>query len=395
MLLLLSQHKSHVGIVYIIVGTWRNGVLIRGKRVAIPVHFIAPSGGLHENVKDTVRYLRGHDVKVSVFSPPGPFGQEIADLGADWFEMDERGYTAAEFGAGLPQFDLVHAHPGLARKLGLRIADASRCPFLITFHGAWLNNVETYSAKCTYIIAVSDAIAEATRKVAPEAADRVFVIRNGSNFDTNVQLQHAVGSKEGATLDICVASRFDVDKIVLVEFLERVWRLQGQKTNANFRWHVAGTGTEQSRLISAAEYLNAKVRRAAVTFYGWLGKTDLDALYGNSDLAMAPGRSAIDAMARGLPVIAIGSKGCAGLVTNDNFALLSRSNFGGFGLADVRSPQDVIETLTKLVCDRHELSKHAHGVYLLARDDFGAERQNRILGGLYEEALRGHRRMPQ
>jgi glycosyltransferase involved in cell wall biosynthesis len=325
-----------------------------------------------------------------VFSPPGPFCQQVVELGAEWFELNERGWTPKEIVSLLSQFDLVHAHPGPARKLGLRIARLSQCPFLITFHGAWLNHVQTYSADCAYIIAVSDAIAEAIEAVAPEAANRIFVVRNGSNFDAEIEWQHDLTAKDKATLDVCVASRFDEDKIMLVDFLERTWRLQAEICDAEIRWHVAGTGSELNGLISAAEYLNSKVGRTAVTFYGWLGRTDLDAVYANSNLAMCPGRSAIDAMARGLPVIAIGSKGCAGLVTSQNFGLVSRSNFGGFGLADPWSPEDVIECLKDLSVCRGELSTHAQQVYPLARAQYAAERQNRILQGLYEKALQEH-----
>jgi glycosyltransferase involved in cell wall biosynthesis len=374
----------------VVMSNYGKQVSIAGKRIAIPVFFKVPSSGLHENVKDTIRYLREHGASISVFSPPGPFCQQVVDLGANWFELDERGWTPKEIVSLLSRFDLVHAHPGPARKLGLRIAKLSQCPFLITFHGAWLNHVQTYSADCTYIIAVSDAIAEAIEAVAPEATNKIFVVRNASSFDEKIEWKHDFTAKNNATLDVCVASRFDQDKIMLVEFLERAWRLQGEVRGTEIRWHVAGTGSELNGLISAAEYLNSKVGRTAVSFYGWLGRDDLHAVYANSDLAMCPGRSAIDAMARGLPVIAIGSKGCAGLVTSQNFALLSRSNFGGFGLADPWTPADVIECLKKLAVHRDELSTHAQQVYTLAKAQFAAERQHRILHGLYQKALQEH-----
>jgi glycosyltransferase involved in cell wall biosynthesis len=377
-------------LVVVVMSSRRGEVSITGKRIAIPVFFKVPSSGLHENVKDTIRHLREQGASVSVFSPPGPFCRQVVDLGAAWFELNERGWTPKEIVSLLSQFDLVHAHPGPARKLGLRIAKLSRCPFLITFHGAWLNHVHTYSADCTYIIAVSDAIAEAIEAAAPEATNRIIVVRNGSNFERQIELPRDVAAKDKATLDVCVASRFDQDKILLVEFLKRAWRLQGEVGDAVIRWHVAGAGSELNALIAAAEYLNSKVGRPSVTFYGWLGRTDLDAVYANCDIAVCPGRSAIDAMALGLPVIAVGSKGCAGLVTSQNFALLSRSNFGGFGLADPWSAEEVIECLRDLAVHRAELSTNAQQVYSLARAQFAAGRQNRILQRLYERALQDH-----
>ena len=56
----------------------------------------------------------------------------------------------------------------------------------------------------------------------------------------------------------------------------------------------------------------------------------------------------MDALAVGLPSIAVGSAGCLGLITPDTADSAVRCNFGGFGLENDMTAEDVYAQLCEL-----------------------------------------------
>ncbi len=65
---------------------------------------------------------------------------------------------------------------------------------------------------------------------------------------------------------------------------------------------------------------------ANVNFTGWIA--DLTPLFTRFDLVIASGRTAIEAVYAGVPVLAVGEARCAGFIVRENLAEVQRTNFG-------------------------------------------------------------------
>lgn len=313
--------------------------------IAVLVWFRAQHGGLHDNVEASVRALLAAGHSVTVVSPGEAFAQRFTQPRVRAITVDY-----SEDLASIPElqgpFDLVHAHPGGARVLGLQIAERDNAPFFVTLHGAWIDEIETYYQQCRRVYAVSPAIAGRISDISADLAERVAVLPNGVRvFGTPRQLM-----SEGADggIRIVAASRLDKDKDSLIRLLTGLWHIQGTNEDSRFRWSIAGTGNRLPELEAHAARLNGRAGTELVTMHGWLGPNELDALYRNVDISVSPGRSAMDALAVGLPSIAVGSAGCLGLITPETADNAVRCNFGGFGLENDMTAEDVYAQLCEL-----------------------------------------------
>lgn len=367
-------------------------------RVAIPLRFNAPLGGLQDNVRATARFLRAGGHRPVIFCPPGPFAEEMRADGVEvWttgFGEDDGLLDRLKMGE---RFDVVHAHPGSSRVFGLSLAQHFGCPFLITIHGRWLDGIHKYAKACAAIIAVSPAIkAEILRRV-PAVEQRIEVIPNATypvdgdqRWSTGKTLRRRVRAlTRTSKLKVMVASRFDTDKRRLTDFLLHIWEKQVAAAEAGIEWQIAGTGSDLTELVSAAESMSQRMNRRLVDFKGWLAHEELARVSHECDVAVAPGRSAIDAMALGLVVVAVGSAGCAGMATPDRFDELAHANFGGFGLQTEVDAAKILDDLVELKGNIGRLEQISRASVQYVRTHFDQEQCNRRLFGLYEAALKG------
>lgn len=145
-------------------------------------------------------------------------------------------------------------------------------------------------------------------------------------------------------------SRFDSDKRYLVEMLVETWSLAAEEPDswADVHWLVVGDGTEMPTLRTAAAVLDNAVGQTRVEFVGWQPPEHLARLLADSAAAVAPGRSALEALACGVPTVALGSRGYVGLIDGAEALKGLHTNFGGDGtkhphgvmLVDVRRALD-------------------------------------------------------
>lgn len=317
--------------------------------VVIPVWFRAPLGGLQSNVAQTVNLLlrRGH--RATVICPDGPFAGIIEELGARAIRTDFSNSSEILDLLNNDGVDLVHTHPGQARVLSLKITESLGVPTIITFHGSWVDSIQTYWAKTDKVIAVSNAVKQRVLSFAPDARDRTIVIPNA----TSIVAQDAESQKDADMPDIVVGSRFDADKVKLIEFIMDVWTQQAER-GITLRWQLAGAGTEMEQLLEKGTDLNNSLNFEAVSFLGWLPEQELQNLNSRARFACAPGRSAIDALGRGLPTVAVGSAGCFGLVLPENYDQAADCNFGGYGLQEQADAEAVLNDIMRLAGNADE-----------------------------------------
>src|SRR5699024_2446698 len=106
------------------------------------------------------------------------------------------------------------------------------------------------------------------------------------------------------------------------------------------------------------------------------------------DIIIAPGRSAIEGMACGKPVIAVGSKIYIGLITQQNWQSAVYSNFGGAGKKFADYEVASIENdLDYLLDDKDNINRLGSFGNEVARQFFDADYINKKLFGLYKISM--------
>ena len=345
--------------------------------VAICLFYNSPMGGLHLNVLDSCTQLRAAGHRVTVFCPGGPLGVLLQDLGC----------TVLPLGAVPPdadRFDLVHAHPG-AIKPAARLAHDRDLPLFVTYHGRWLQMIQTITPECAHVFGVSDAICDALRAAVPAARKRISLMPNGIS---PLPAPDSPPPPADAPLGILVASRFASDKQAVTEMLLDLWYLQDRRGITGLHWHIAGDGEGIDRLQAFCAAFPGIA--PGVTFHGWLDSAATQNLIRSCDVSLGPGRSALEAMNLARPVIPLGSGGCQGLVTADRFGDCAHSNFGGAFSDQHRDAASVLDALTGL---RDGDRGRALGLQLqsLVRQNFDLASHHARLMKFYVKAVRDRR----
>jgi glycosyltransferase involved in cell wall biosynthesis len=324
------------------------------RRALIVAYWLTDYGGLHENVFDTAQGLAAAGWRVTVMAPAAKVKPRFVDAGAEYL-CDPLDDVAA--GAGLAiahgPFDLVHAHPFAARRVGAAVAAALGVPLVVTLHGQYDDEFDSYGSTVRHIVCVSAAVADYVASRAPRLADRLAVIPNGVDFDVfTPAIVSSVVPPTGARKIIAIASRLDPDKGVLSDVIaDLVTRLGDSGGPVPIELRVAGErlyGPPVNPLTAAIDRAAAS-GRVAVARAGWI--TDRQALrqfYTGADIVVAPGRAAMEAIACGVPTIAAASRGYIGLVNSETLPLAHNTNFGGVQLpTTLYSPGAIVDDLSR------------------------------------------------
>ena len=320
------------------------------KRALIVAHWLTDFGGLHENVLDTAEGIAAAGWQVTVVAPAAKVMPRFAAAGVSYL-ADPLDDVAGAAGLALAQgpFDLVHAHPFEARRVGAAVAAALGVPLVVTLHGQYDDEFDGYASTVSRIVCVSPAVAEYVAERAPALADRLVVIPNGVDFDV---FAPAPTRRSGSRKTIAVASRLDPDKGVLsAAIADLVTDLADAARRGQFELCVAG---ERLYGPSANPFTEAIDRAAAggaidVVRAGWIAdRHALRQFYTEADVVIAPGRAAMEAIACGVPTIAAASRGYIGVVSSETLPLAHNTNFGGVQLPSTRySPHTIVEDVNR------------------------------------------------
>lgn len=323
-------------------------------RALIVAHWLTDFGGLHENVFDTAAGLAAAGWRVTVMAPPARVAPRFVAAGIDYLAhpLDDAAAGAA-LALAHGKFDLVHAHPFEARRVGAAVAAALGVPLVVTLHGQYDDEFEQYRSTVRRIVCVSAAVAEYVAARDPALADRLVVIPNGVDFSVfALRPEPPVKPLGGNRKIIAVASRLDPDKGVLsAAIADLVSHLADAGQPGPIELRVAG-----ARLYGPpANPFTAAIDRAAasgaieVVRAGWIAdRGALRQFYAAADVVVAPGRAAMEAIACGVPTIAAASRGYIGVVSSETLPLAHKTNFGGVQLpATHYSPGAIVEDFNR------------------------------------------------
>jgi glycosyltransferase involved in cell wall biosynthesis len=297
------------------------------------------------------------------------------------------------------QPDIVHTHnpkPGLYGRLGARLA---RVPHVVnTVHGLYalptdrllkriiVYGAERIAASCSdaELLQNPEDLPVLRRLGVPES--KLYLLGNGidlSRFDPDLhagaraQVRRELGVSEDEVL-VGLVGRLVAEKGYR-EVFEAARRLRGGHPGVRFVV-VGPTDADKSDAISQADLEHAS-RDLGVVFLGM--RSDVERLYAAMDLYVLAShregfpRSAMEAAAMGLPVLATDVRGCRQVVDHGRTGLL----------LPVAAPDALAAAIGALALAPDERRRMGRAGRRKARHEFDVERQTQITLGVYEALL--------
>ncbi|HLR66797.1 MAG TPA: glycosyltransferase family 4 protein [Virgibacillus sp.] len=347
------------------------------------VNFHAPMGGLHENVYASALYMKEQGCAVYVVLKPGRLQQRMEAKGihtitTDFSDADETLRSIENVDVA---FDLVHFHPGPSKYPALNYAEKYNVPLIETYHGIWLDDLEEHIDQLDAIITVSEGIKNHLQSRIDTHHEKYYVMPNG--YDSSLFDQPKYYDEESGEINIGFVTRLDKDKQFIMDILLLAVNHIKTKSDDRINIHIIGDGTHRDEFLELCQDM-LKDTEHTIQFKGWLVDEELKNAYLDCDIIIAPGRSAIEGMACGKPVIAVGSKIYIGLITQQNWQSAVYSNFGGAGKKFADYEVASIENdLDYLLDEKNNINRLGSFGNEVARQFFDSDKINQGMYNLY------------
>jgi glycosyltransferase involved in cell wall biosynthesis len=357
--------------------------------ILITVHFNAPHGGLHENILATIRQCLKRNHQVSVLCREGDFANLLRKLGVqviitDYASIARTIEKVMEASSEKP-FDIIHTHPGPSRKVAVSVANRLNLPIFLTIHGMWIDNISEYASKYSAIFSVSEGIRDYIKSKINSHYEKILVMPNGVNKSLfNTELNKSSSNEKKEPITISLITRLDKDKEFIIDMYYKALKYTFENHNDSVNWTIVGDGAQLEEVKSQSIEITDGGKQS-VQFVGWKTGNDLRDYYLTSDIVIAPGRCALEAMSCGKPVIAIGSKKYNGLVNKESWMNGVYTNFGGLGNKMDDYIEGTIENDLKLVIENAILRRELGELGIFITNQFYNEEViNDKIIGIYE-----------
>ena len=353
-------------------------------------------GGVESYVIRLSRALTGRGHRVIVASAGGQLEPELAAAGIEHFPID---FTGRKTLPGLlalrrlierERVDLVNAHNWRAGMVSSVASRRAGVPYLLTVHGTRkaVNRLWTF-----YWSERVQVVSEASKRNLvegfglPEA--RVVSTIIGVDCDRfrpeppAPELECELGLAAGAPRIVHV-SRFSHSKapvaLALIEAAEEIARaVPGTEVV------LAGQGPQVGAVAQAAEAMNARLGRRAVSMLG--GRGDVPRLLNLATVVVATATVALEAMACGKPVIAAGKAGYLGLVTPDRLAEAEETCFADHHSVASVHAERLSESIVPLLRDPEEARRLGQWNRQAAESRYGAAIMAQSVEAIYRRLL--------
>lgn len=319
-------------------------------------------GGAETHVVSLARALRRRGLEAEVVSGGGRLVARLAEAGIPHHFLplaSRQPWRLARAVKGLRALvrrrgiELVHAHARIPAWVADHALAGSDVPLVTTYHGlyqgGWFWRRVTRWGEL--VIAVSEDVRDHLVRRLGADPSRVLVIPNGIDLQ---EYAPASATPAPAGLDLPADAPLVLHVSRLSEFTETALalaevapRLAAEVPGA--RVLVAGAGHALERVRRAAEEANARAGRTVVEAPG--ARQDVPALLLRAWLVVAVGRSALEAMAAGRPVIISGNGGYGGILSEERLADFEARNFTARGFGRPIEAANLLPDLLRLLRD--------------------------------------------
>jgi glycosyltransferase involved in cell wall biosynthesis len=313
--------------------------------ILISVFFNSPHGGLHENIWSTTKSLVETNNKVTVICKPGEFANKLKLEGVGVIETC---FATVDFNSiistieqlnNIHPISLIHSHPFSSRKVSVIASKLLGIPLITTVHGAYVDEIPETSDSYQKIVVVSKGIGTFLESNGLKESEKIFVSPNSPPKHLIMEKGAQIVNNSDRLI-ISLVSRLDIDKSFILDVFIDAVKYVETATKQSIHWLIVGDGSGKKDLTNK---MGEICKRSTFEFTGWLEGERLHSTYRKSDVVIAPGRCALEAMACARATIALGSKGYVGLISAENWQQGVYSNFGGLGQKSETYREGLIE----------------------------------------------------
>lgn len=285
-------------------------------------------GGTETHVLTLSKELLNLGVNIVVVGKKGKLYNEFMKLGCPIYTVNN--YKSSESQLlkliEYEKINIVHLHHPPSGLAMIQLLNRYKVSTVFTIHGLYYRSVMPILNKCNSIISVSEPVKNYLEK--QEIAS--VLIPNGVDLDSFYPKKRGTLKKE---LDIpedafvfTYVSRLEWGKLQACRALVYGCEYIRKITNKEFHLVIIGNGKNTHGIINQCENINKKLERQFIHIIG--DRLDLRNCYIDSDCVVGSGRVALEAMACGKPVIALGNHGYFGLIKPDVFNEAWKYYFG-------------------------------------------------------------------
>ena len=312
-------------------------------------------GGAETHVFTLINELRKKGADVTLISQDGVYSEILKKSGIKHVSapLNKRDPISIQrskkiLAREMKRADIVHSHTRFTSHLAKSIRGNSHYPKIVTT--AHLNFPLFPFGAFAYWGDGTLAVSEDIRKYLEinYAIKKEDVILTKNAIDLNVY------QKASGTAKLIIhTSRIDAGRsktaFLLVSAAKELLR-----AHSEWRILIVGSGNHFDRLSKAVLKTNEYLGFEGVTLNG--PSSDIPGILTYGGIFVGVSRSALEGMAAGLPTIVCGDEGYGGIVNNENFSLLSHTNFCARGL-DGPNETALLRDLNILISDSTLRSK--------------------------------------
>ena len=288
--------------------------------------------------------------------------------------------------------DLVHAHSRAASWVSFFATRFSRVPLVSSLHIMQSPHLSLrlFSVYGEQVVSVTRNIRDQALRVLRLPGERVHVVRNGVDCErlaaapTRADARRTLGLPEEAKVVVLVGrlsgKRTPVAEDAVSEVFPRV-----RRAIADARLLVVGGMKMPASFPALVSETNRRLGADAVRHVGH--QADVRPYLAAADVVVAAGRSAIEALVVGRPVVALGEACYVGIVCRETADRAMRTNFGDFAERGRPDPATAAADIAALLRDRQRSEALAAWGSAFARRVYDVRRVWRRLEAIYVDAL--------
>ncbi|WP_138495938.1 glycosyltransferase [Paenibacillus pinistramenti] len=278
-------------------------------------------------------------------------------------QTEEYGRTIEKLAALMKRenISIVHIHQTPSGLIAALAAERLRIPVVFTVHGTYYPQGELISVMehSSAVISVSKPVEIHIRRFGRES----HLIPNGVDLDTFSPsidssphpLRQQFGIPEHAPV-VVYASRLTWGKATVCSHLLAAAKHLRLSSFRNLEVVVVGDGFQAGDLRNLAARINTEIGKTFIHMAG--NQTRMADYYRMSDCVVGTGRVALEAMACGKPVLAVGNAGYFGWVAPDYHDAAWEMYFGDHGSVRGVNRLILMESLFKGLSNRDGLNYH-------------------------------------
>ena len=326
-------------------------------------------GGAETHVTELAKQLKKMGHIPVIISSGGIYEEELEDYDIEHIKspLDSKSIKDVLVSSSLlykavkeHNIDVIHAHGRIAALISKIVSMYLKVSFMTTAHALF-----DYKLPFRYltfwgdeVIAVSEDVKQHLMNYFGVAERKITVIPNGiseKKFNPNIEYPNALeelGLKHNSK-KIVYISRITSTLAELAKIVIEAGLILNEKT-VDAEIVIVGDGDQFSHIENVAKEANKKNDVIRI-----LGKrVDIAKILSIADVVIGPGRTALEAMAMGKPVVIAGGEGYAGLINASNYELIKETNFTGRGVGRLSSAQQLYrELLSVFELPKNELKE--------------------------------------